>query len=532
MKVARATPGGRISPCSAWASVSSSACPISCGDEPARVSRQAVNRSTAASRGAFRSGLHRRTFAWAVALAAATWGCSERGGATVAPLPDLAGQTRAVAAHLRAAHDAAVRQPQSAVAVGALCTAYHADLLFDAAARCYDALARLDDGWRWRYARALIDIELGGGERLADRLRQIAIAAPDFAPVWLRLGDAEFKAARYDAAAEAWRRAATLPSPEAAAADGGPPHAIEVPLSAYASLGLARVALVSNDPSGARDLLERLVSASPSFGPALRLLADSYRALGREADAERAVYQAGRRPGFTPFADPVVDALTRQSRNSTLLLRVASDATLTVNAAWSEYLVRRAVEFDPMNPDAVLKLARLLRALERNEEALTFFLEYARMVPGDYLGLAHIGGCLSALGRYGEAEQYFRRSLAGLDDATTHYNLGLLMSMTGRLPEAEREYRRAIALDPAHADARGNLGPLLVRMGRMRDATDELRRLVADDPENVSALTNLGVVLIQQGRAKAARPYLEQALQLAPGVPQIVEALRASGGAP
>ena len=175
----------------------------------------------------------------------------------------------------------------------------------------------------------------------------------------------------------------------------------------------------------------------------------------------------------------------------------------------------------------MLKLARVLRTLERNDEALGWFVKYAEMVPGDYLALAHIGSCLSALGRFSEAEQYFRRSLAGLDDATTHYNLGLLMAMTGRPDQAEREYRRAIAIDPAHADARGNLAPLLVRMGRPAEAVRELRQLVADDPENVAALTNLGVVLMEQGRAQDARAYLEEALRLAPGLPQAVEALRA-----
>ena len=245
---------------------------------------------------------------------------------------------------------------------------------------------------------------------------------------------------------------------------------------------------------------------SPGFGPAFRLLGESYRALGLEAESARAVYRAGRMPAFAPFVDPFVDALTRESRNSTLLLRVASEATLTLNAAWSEYLTRRAVQFDPANPDAVLKLARVLRTLERNEEALGWFVKYAEMVPGDYLALAHIGSCLSALGRFGEAEAYFRRSLAGLDDATTHYNLGLLMAMTGRPDQAEREYRRAIAIDPAHADARGNLAPLLVRMGRPAEAVRELRQLVADDPENVAALTNLGVVLIAAGESSGSAP--------------------------
>ena len=277
---------------------------------------------------------------------------------------------------------------------------YQADLFFDAAAQCYERLATLDDDWRRRYARALIDIELGGAEGLAIACGPAA-AAPGFAPVWLRLGDVEFKAARDT------RRPSVAPCRHAAAtgsapASDGPPHVAEVPISAYASLGLARVALVTGDPDGAREILERVVAAIPAFGPGFRLLADSYRALGRATDAERAVYEAGRRPGFTPFADPIVDELTRESRNTTLLLRVASEATLTVNAAWSEYLARRAVEFDPGNPDAVLKLARVLRTLERNEEALGLFLEYSTMVPGDYLGLAHIGSCLSALGRHQE----------------------------------------------------------------------------------------------------------------------------------
>src|SRR6185503_11480123 len=169
----------------------------------------------------------------AVAVVVTVGACGRLGGggAELPALPDLEGRMPAVAAHVRAACAGAARQPRSAAAVGALCGAYQADLFFSDAARCYDALAAIDDDWRWRYARALIDIELGGDERLADRLRAIAAAAPDFAPVWLRLGDAEFKAARYEAAAEAWRRAATLPPPVATSADG-PPHVAEVPLSA------------------------------------------------------------------------------------------------------------------------------------------------------------------------------------------------------------------------------------------------------------------------------------------------------------
>ena len=66
-------------------------------------------------------------------------------------------------------------------------------------------------------------------------------------------------------------------------------------------------------------------------------------------------------------------------------------------------------------------------------------------------------------------------------------------------------------------------------MGRLDEAARELRQLVKDDPENAGALTNLGVVLLQQRRAREARPYLEEALRIAPGMPQAAEALRTIG---
>ena len=220
-----------------------------------------------------------------------------RAVANLPALADLAGLPPAIAAHLREAYEAARRAPGSAEVVGALCTAYHADLRFDDARRCYDRVQALDSDWRWEYARALIDIELGGTPELAGRLRAIAARAPEFGPVWLRLGDAEFKAGRYDAAAEAWRRAAALPplDPDTAAT---PPHVPEASLASYASFGLARVALVARRRRRRRgEILEGMVRVSPGFGPAFRLLGESYRALGLEAESARAVIgPAGCRP--------------------------------------------------------------------------------------------------------------------------------------------------------------------------------------------------------------------------------------------
>jgi tetratricopeptide (TPR) repeat protein len=444
--------------------------------------------------------------------------------ARIPPPPSAAAQSKAIATHLAAKYDAARTEPASPAAVGALCVAYHADMFFEEADRCYALVSALDSSqWRWRYYRALIQAERGGGEMLVENLRRVVNQAADFGPAWQRLGDALFKAGKYDEAREAWERASTAGASDAH--QPTPRHVIEVPLSAYANVGLARIALVQGDTTRAREILERVAADAPQFSSALRLLADVYRSLGREADAERLVYRANRLQPFAPYLDPMVDDLARESRNSTLLLRVSSEANLAVNAEWAEYLTRRALEFDPDNPEAVVKLGRVLRTIGRNEEALEFFQRYHQMVPGDFLGLAHIGSCLSAMGRYQEAESYLRRAVAGIDDPQTHYNLGLLLSITNRGGEAIAEYEKALARDPMHADARLNLATALARQGRMDQASRELTRLVEQDPDNAVARTNLGVVLIQQGKVEQARAQLEAALRADPNLGPARQAL-------
>ena len=433
-------------------------------------------------------------------------------------LPDLSNQPAALRKHLEAADRIARSRPTSSQAVGALGLAYHADMFYDHADRAYALAEDLRGAWRWTYFRALAHGTLGHGDSLAGGLRRVVAAAPDFGPAWWRLGEAEFKAGRYERAAEAWNRASILNEPAATAEPAEPAaRAPGAPVAAYAALGLARLAMLQGDADRARALLEEVTTESPGFGPAFRLLGDAYATLDRMEDAERAVRAADRLPAYEAYLDPLIEGLVQESRSATLLLQQAATADLSTNAAWREYLIRRALEVEPDHAVALSELAATYRLLRRYDEALELLERQRRLRPDDAGVLADIGRCLSGLRRYAEAESVLRRALEGLDNAPTRYELGLVLEGLGRMTEAVAEYRRALDRNPNHVGTLNNLGAALAGRGRLTEATRQFERLIAVDPEDPDAHANLGHALTAAGaRERAARAFRE-ALRLDPG---------------
>ncbi len=442
-------------------------------------------------------------------------------------LPDLSAGPKAIGEHVRDADRRARMNPASAAAVEALCLAYHADMFYDQAGECYAVAEGLSPrDLRWMYYRALAQSERGASDALADGMRRVVAVAPDFGPAWWRLGEAEFKEGRYDRAEEAWRRAMASPEPQRMPPAGSPPHVAAAEISVYAALGLGRVALARGDADDARQILESVILRAPSFGPAFSVLADAYTALDRVADAGRAGRTADRLPAHEPYADPMVDALVRESRSSTFLLQQAAVADINSNAAWREYLIRRALEFDPDNPDVVFELGTILRRLGRHDEALALLRRHQHMVPGDFQSLAEIGRCLAGLRRFAEAESFLRRALQGIDDAVTHYDRGVVLTPLGRPAEAMAEYQHALDRNPHHVEARNNLAVGLIRQGELEQAARELARVLEIDPEHADAHTNLGIVFASQGQPDRAAQEFQEALRLNPEHTQAREGLR------
>lgn len=445
-----------------------------------------------------------------IILAAAWWGADllarrarsgpPSAGTALSTLPEPA---RAL---ISDADRASRANPTSAAAIGALAQAYHASLLDDEAVDAYAKAEALDPAaWEWTYLRGLVLEEHGRLPEARAAFERVVQQNANHGLAWFKLGEMAFKDGALDEAERAYRRAREAPAAPPFTVTGVPSRRV-MPLAAYADLGLARVAMERGQSAQAIAMLDTIVETHPTFGPARSLR-------GNGVAAASSVQRA-----YVPPADPALDAIVARSTMRDLLLKHAALAARAGDREWREYLVRRAAQFNPDDPNVLMETAAMLQATNRATEALEVLRRHERLVPGDHHTLVEQGRSLSDLGRLEEAEAVLRRAVR-VRDAAAEYNLGTVLDRQGRTDEARERYERALAIDPFHSRALNNLGVLLDRSGRSDQAIATLQRSIQADPENAEAYSNLGSALIGARRLPDALRALETAIALNPDAP-------------
>jgi tetratricopeptide (TPR) repeat protein len=149
-------------------------------------------------------------------------------------------------------------------------------------------------------------------------------------------------------------------------------------------------------------------------------------------------------------------------------------------------LYRDALEQDPEHEGALVDLARTLRELGREAEALAT-LERLREVRPE-LPRPH----------FLIAEMLSERSEASAADLTRSVAL----------------YEQALEIEPNVSGPRLGLARAQHRRGRLEDAEAAYRTVLGTNPVSQEALTGLGRVLIDRDRAEAAVPHLLRSLEV------------------
>jgi tetratricopeptide (TPR) repeat protein len=370
------------------------------------------------------------------------------------PLPRLstAGYPPAARDDIGRAHQHAAAHPTDPEAVGALARVLQAWEQWDAA---HDAYARAQalapQTFDWHYLDAIVLQRLARQADAAVRLKQALAVSPDYLPARVKLAEALLEAGDLDESRRLFDALVREPAAEPAA-----------------HLGLGRLAAVQGRHDEAVAHLQRAVELYPEWGAAYYALALSYRALGRRAEAQRALErQAQYGPRWPGMDDPVLAGVTA------------------------------------LRDDAQAKARRSVKLAESGDLEGAIAANEAALAQEPSLAEAH-ANLISLYGRtrnWAKAEEHYRAVLAlGVNLSTAHYDYGVLLGLQEKWDLAADAYRRAIAVNPNHAQAYNNLGQVFERQRQIDEAANAYRLAVASQPTFRLARFNLGRMLIALGR--------------------------------
>lgn len=266
--------------------------------------------------------------------------------------------------------------------------------------------------------------------------------------------------------------------------------------------------LAAGDLEGAQKLCDQAHQSSP--GSLQVALLDGYvlAARGKEGDLE-----AGR------LANTSTDVATLVTLSGYRMAR--GDAGGAIRA------LNEASRIAPKNPDILLFQATAYLACGRPQDAIAVADALQERLGANASSFDIRGRAYLAMGQAAKARYEFEGGLQYAPEMV-HLRLGLSDALTqlGDLNRAEDQARQVLSYYPDSADAYLCLGVIAERRNDAKAAEVAYRRSIEINPRHVKALNNLAYLLADRmGRPAEALPYARQAIELAPGAPEVQDTL-------
>ncbi|UGQ48557.1 XrtA/PEP-CTERM system TPR-repeat protein PrsT [Massilia endophytica] len=237
--------------------------------------------------------------------------------------------------------------------------------------------------------------------------------------------------------------------------------------NAEARLGMARVAMVQEQPDAALQRVEEAIARNPKDADSLRLKGDLLRAQG-QMDAARASYES-------------------------------------------------ILQQNPNNVQAHIDIANLLTQAGKFDEAKER-IGLARSIQGSSLLVYYAQALLDF--RQGRLKQAQEQLALVLKAAPEHLPSVLLAGAVdlalGSLTTAETHLRKFIEGNPGHLYAGKLLASALLRSNRLQEADHQVQALLKTAPEDVELLAVAGEIAMRKREFKQAADYFQQASSLKP----------------
>lgn len=433
-------------------------------------------------------------------------------------LPPKPGLESQVYDAIKSAYDELADDPSSVARWADYAMVLDAHGLHEKAIRCYKHLRSVQpETFDWAYLLA-VKTTLSGAPAdetlpLYDQARTLN---PNYAPLYLRMGDIHLSQKRFDLARDAFLKAVQLDATLA---------------MAHRQLGAAYVAL--GDASNAVAILLRAKELAPRDGLTYRALAEAYDLAGKPDDAEAARNEAKNLPPDQSLPDTIRFRVDRRNVSTTSIMRRAAMALRSgkQQKAIESFAILEAAR--PDDPDVQLEIAKLYESLgdlegkiERYEKAVAMrdeLLPIRKKLAMHYAGRAENE----------KAIQQFRRILYhSPGDRETMIRLAGALATTGNLREATDMFARADATEPLTANGLNDWGTALLNLGELDEALARYDAAIALDPTLATAHFNRGLVLERRGDLAEAIKSYERGAALEPNHPAVAHLAKLRNDAP
>lgn len=129
----------------------------------------------------------------------------------------------------------------------------------------------------------------------------------------------------------------------------------------------------------------------------------------------------------------------------------------------------------------------------------------------------------SRLGRFDEADKYFRRALRYADgDAGLYNNYGVFLCSRGQYDDAEKQLLKALdnPVYAGRADTMENVGLCMLGKPDLKRSEEYLRKALATDPRRPKSLLGMAKIMFEQGNYLSTRAYLQRYLDVGRHTPE------------
>lgn len=356
------------------------------------------------------------------------------------PQVDLSSAETEVSAKIEKLRNEVIQNPKSPEAWGKFAMNLDVHDFKQQAIVCYEQAADMEpQNFNWPYYCAIAYSDLGSSESLDWFERSLKIRN-DYAPLYVRYGNALFDSGRLEDSSKAYQRAVQIN-----------------PLTVYALIGEARIQLARNNLQDCESYLNQALAINQNIAEIHGLLSELYRRRNEIVKAEQETRMANQLPRKTPLSDAVYSNLALEGVSST----------------WYETRGRAYLE-SGMYTDAERELRAALKA--RPE-----FRIY------DALGLA-----LQNQGKLDEAIQQHRRALElNPSNAIAWNNLASALFAAGKTKEAIEAAEQGRTRDPSLAFSYMNLGRFYEATGDIQKAISTYKEGLKKNPTHPRLQQNL-----------------------------------------